>query len=318
MIFIYRQGGDHKVKPLEKRLQNSSVTAKQKDSVSNVRYLEEFSPEKISILGVMETRSDQKDVETRSKDQEEKRLICYYKYSSYGSVTQIIFRMFLLLVFRPDIIAIPNRETRGVPETPDRQKSPVMYKDSLPDDRKQPSYPGEGSKSDEKNRSYSKNVKGTSRHHKSESLDTSIEHVHHSTHGGTSDSGSEEIDKHKAGDKEKRKHKRSRRREAASDDYSDDSDIEDRKEAKRRRKEEKRLRKEKKRQRRVERRQRREERRAEKKKGKNQSDASASDGEDITRMESRSEDTVSEQKRLEIELRKKALESLKAKKGISH
>ncbi|KAF3454649.1 hypothetical protein FNV43_RR05097 [Rhamnella rubrinervis] len=81
------------------------------------------------------------------------------------------------------------------------------------------------------------------------------------------------------------------------------------------------MRKEEKRRRRQERRQRRDERRAEKRKGKSQSDFSASDGDNETRKESHqneNEETESEQKKLEIELRNKALESLKAKKGFSH
>ena len=94
-----------------------------------------------------------------------------------------------------------------------------------------------------------------------------------------------------------------------------------RKEEKRRRHEEKRRR-------------RREERRAEKLKArskdsltppsdieKNKEDNYASDGEHVARMKSGSsdaEEAESEQKKLEIELRKKALESLRAKKGISH
>lgn len=107
----------------------------------------------------------------------------------------------------------------------------------------------------------------------------------------------------------------------SDDDYSNDSEIEDKKGSKRRRKEEKRLRKEKKRRRREERRRRKEERRAEKLKGKNYSDASASGGEHVGRRElhsSDNEEAEAIQKKLEIELRKKALESLKAKKGINH
>ncbi|XP_022729257.1 serine/arginine repetitive matrix protein 1-like isoform X3 [Durio zibethinus] len=134
--------------------------------------------------------------------------------------------------------------------------------------------------------------------------------------------GSEGSDKRGTKHKEKRKHKRSERHEVASDDGSSyDSEIEDRKEAKRRRrKEEKRLRKEEKRRRREERRRRREERHAEKLKMKGQDDDSNSDSEHARMRKchpSDDEEAETEQKKLEIELRKKALESLKAKKGIS-
>ncbi|XVE59304.1 hypothetical protein DITRI_Ditri05aG0035400 [Diplodiscus trichospermus] len=133
--------------------------------------------------------------------------------------------------------------------------------------------------------------------------------------------GSEEDDKCRTKRKEKRKHKRSERREDTSDDCSSyDSEIEDRKEAKRRKKEEKRLRKEERRKRRQERRRRKEERHAEKLKMKGQDDDSNSDGEHGARRKSHpidDEEAENEQKRLEIELRRKAIESLKAKKGIS-
>ncbi|KAK8319746.1 hypothetical protein V6Z11_A13G263200 [Gossypium hirsutum] len=127
--------------------------------------------------------------------------------------------------------------------------------------------------------------------------------------------------KHKDG---KRKHKRSERRKVTSDDddSSYDSEIDDRKEAKRRKKEEKRLRKEEKRKRSEERRRKREARRAEKLKTKRHDDDSSSDGEHAGtgkfRPDDDEEEAETEQKKLEIELRKKALESLKAKKGISH
>lgn len=115
-------------------------------------------------------------------------------------------------------------------------------------------------------------------------------------------------------DKKRRKTKRSERDEAASDsNASSDSDLEDRKEAKRRRKEEKKTKKEEKKRRREERRRKREERRDEKLKLKNRGYPDSSEGE-----AEKSKNGESDPKRLEIELRNKALESLKAKKGISH
>ncbi|PKA61929.1 hypothetical protein AXF42_Ash008761 [Apostasia shenzhenica] len=99
-----------------------------------------------------------------------------------------------------------------------------------------------------------------------------------------------------------------------------DSEVEDRKEAKR--KKEKRLRKEEKRRRREERHRRRLERRAAKQKAKaNDAAIPRSIFERHQRvgneLEGDAGDTMLEQKRLEIELREKALESLRAKKAIS-
>lgn len=131
----------------------------------------------------------------------------------------------------------------------------------------------------------------------------------------------------------KRKHSKSdRNKKHVGDDSGSESEVDDRKMAKRRRKEEKRLRKEVRRRRREERHHRKSERRAGKLTTKsvnigappsdmdndlNGSDKS--DGDSDTRMVSHSSDTEpeSEQKKLEIELRKKALESLRAKKAIS-
>ncbi|KAI3806434.1 hypothetical protein L1987_22339 [Smallanthus sonchifolius] len=135
--------------------------------------------------------------------------------------------------------------------------------------------------------------------------------VERNNESGLLDSGSEESD-------QKRKHKRSKRKDATSDeDTSHDSRTEDRKEAKRRRKEEKRLRKEEKYKRREERRQRKDRRRSEKLKLKAGRNASPSS--DFNKShDSHDESALSDQKKLEIELREKALESLRAKKGVGH
>lgn len=128
------------------------------------------------------------------------------------------------------------------------------------------------------------------------------------TQSGLMDSGSEESD-------HKRKHKRSKRKDVTSDDdTSHDSRTEDRKEAKRRRKEEKKLRKEEKYKRREERRRKKESRREEKLKLKADKNVSPSSDFDKSH-DSQDESTLSDQKKLEIELREKALESLRAKKG---
>lgn len=125
-------------------------------------------------------------------------------------------------------------------------------------------------------------------------------------------SGSDESDENRVKEvSEKKRHRKMDKKAVSSDDYSSGSQIEDRKEAKRRkRREEKRLKKEERRRRREERRRRREERHAGKHKSK---PISPSDSE---RNQSNAEETETEQKKLEIELREKALQSLRAKKGI--
>lgn len=195
------------------------------------------------------------------------------------------------------------KSTRELQPASIDQHSPASLNKDL---RKQTLYAGEDVKFDEERNIRSSNIKDGEVHHKL------------GTESGMHDSSSDESDKHKAENKDRRKHKRSGRHEIASDDaYSDDSEYEERKKAKKRRKEERKLRKEEKRRRREERRRRREERRAKKSKTENHSDSS--DGERVARESHPSDDeTESEKKKLEIELRNKALESLKAKKGISH
>ncbi|KAG6760889.1 hypothetical protein POTOM_034076 [Populus tomentosa] len=199
-------------------------------------------------------------------------------------------------------IKIGKSSGRGADHDLDAKKSPTFYKD-------------------EKDHSCLNSFKDSDKHPKSETAAVTAEKVHHSNGSGALDSGSKESDKHRAEKREKSKHKRSHRLEVASDDDgSYGSEIEERKEAKRRRKEEKKLRKEEKHRRREERRRRREERRAEKLKLKDCDDASSSSDEHVGRRESHpsdDEEIESDQKKLEIELRKKALESLKAKKGIN-
>ncbi|KAK4419869.1 Serine/arginine repetitive matrix protein 1 [Sesamum alatum] len=146
---------------------------------------------------------------------------------------------------------------------------------------------------------------------------------------GSLDSPSKETDKQTFKVKEKRKHKKSDRQEVESDDYSSYDSYEERKEAKRRRKEEKKLKKEERRRKREERRRRRDERRAEKLKlrsgdtGSSSSDLGRDHSEDESfrgrdSRASNTQEAESEQKKLEIELREKALESLRAKKGFGN
>lgn len=136
------------------------------------------------------------------------------------------------------------------------------------------------------------------------------------------------IDDHRVKVKEKRKHRKLDREEAVSDDYSSEDSYEDRREAKKRRKEERKLKKEERRRRREERRRRKEEKRSEKRKSKSVDSGSSSsdleqdhsEDDSVRRQDSRSntQDSESRQKKLEIELREKALESLRAKRGIGN
>ncbi|KAJ8458792.1 hypothetical protein OPV22_031718 [Ensete ventricosum] len=133
---------------------------------------------------------------------------------------------------------------------------------------------------------------------------------------------------------EKRKHKKYDKYKKGSDEsLESDSDTEAKKEAKRRRKEERRLRKEERRRKREEKHQKRLERRASKLKmrpmdtvmppsdfEKEHSDAGKSDDGAVTRKGRHvadTEETESEEKKLEIKLREKALESLRARKATS-
>lgn len=253
----------------------------QKDSPMNAHRKEEYSPERSAGRRATETRSRPDNFELRRKDHE-------------------------IMSERTGRVVHP----RGSDEKP--RGSDLI----------------EGNRADEN--SPANNIKDCVRHHKSESVPKSVEKVDQNNQSGNFDSGSEDSDKYRANIKEKRKHKRSDRHEMASDDdHSYDSEVAERKEAKRRRREEKKLRKEERHRRHEERRRKREERHAEKLKvrstsavtrEKNHDDALASDDEHVARKESSFSDTEereSKQKKLEIELRQKALETYQAKKGIS-
>lgn len=199
----------------------------------------------------------------------------------------------------------PRRE---VPPSPDQQKSSSSHKEPLLVEEQQPSYSREGIKHDEKSYSRSNKAKETE--------SSKGEKVEHNNRSEASDSDLEERYKRKTGSREKKRHRRSEKRDTSSDsEDSYDTELE-RKEARRRKKEERRLRKEKKRQKREERRRKKEERRAEKTKAKNLSDSYSDDGR-VTKEESYPSDGAdeAEHRRLEVELRKKALESFNARKG---
>ncbi|OEL21835.1 Serine/arginine repetitive matrix protein 1 [Dichanthelium oligosanthes] len=147
------------------------------------------------------------------------------------------------------------------------------------------------------------------------------------SHIDSGSSGSEEPDKHRPRS-EKRRHKKAHKHKKQYDDSSESDSEPDGKEAKRRRKEEKRLRKEERRRRREERYRKRAERHASKQKLKhNDTVAPPSDSEkdqdsdsdvDVRKRGSSAGREESDQKKLEIELREKALESLRAKKAINN
>ncbi|XP_006649830.2 serine/arginine repetitive matrix protein 1 [Oryza brachyantha] len=152
--------------------------------------------------------------------------------------------------------------------------------------------------------------------------------VHGNSHIDSGSSGSEESGKHRS-HAEKRKHKKTRKHKRHYDDSSDESDSEsDDKESKRRRKEEKRLRKEERRRRREERHRRRADRHASKLKLKHaetvdmdsdaEKDHDSDSDADVRKKGLYTGKEESDQQKLEIELREKALESLRAKKAINH
>lgn len=201
-----------------------------------------------------------------------------------------------------------------------RQKSP-MNREYFSSEKPYESYAVDTKKSDDKDHSLSNYAKNSDRRNKSEATQDLLGKVDRVNQSASYDSVSEESDRRRREGKDKRKHKKSEKKVVSSDeDYSSDSELEDRKEAKRRKKEEKKLRKEEKRRRREERRRRREERRAEKLKMKSKTDY-ISDDEEAERMDyhrSDDEEKLSDPKKLEIELRNKALESLKAKRGMNN
>ncbi|KAK7261515.1 hypothetical protein RIF29_27829 [Crotalaria pallida] len=206
-------------------------------------------------------------------------------------------------------------------ETPAQQKSP-MTKESFSHERARESYGIAIKKPDDKDHSHSNHAKDTDLLGKSDTTQSLARKVACVNQSDSIVSGSEESGKHRMEGKDRRKHKNFERKFVTSEeDYSDDFELENRKEAKRRKREERELRKEEKRQRRNDRQLRREERRAEKLKTKIKSDVYISGVDEAERIDyhlSDNEETLLEQKKLEIELRNKALESLIAKRGMNH
>ncbi|KAK7404536.1 hypothetical protein VNO78_05488 [Psophocarpus tetragonolobus] len=280
--YYSRESRDKKLNSLQKISKHSPVS-KQKGSSAKHCHEDEFSPERVAVHPASEHNYD--DNVRSKKGRETTR----DKSSGKGS------------------------------EFSAQQKS-SMHKETFSREKPHVSYVIDIKNSDDKDQSHSNHAKSSDRHHKSEAIQE-VGKDDRVNQSASYDSVSEGSGKHRRDGKDRRKHKRSEKKYASSEeDYSYDSELEDRKEAKRKRKEEKKLRKEEKRRRREERRRRREERRVEKLKMKSKTD-DISGEEEAERMDyhqSDSEETPSEQKKLEIELRNKALESLKAKRGMNN
>ncbi|XP_058762660.1 uncharacterized protein LOC131636033 [Vicia villosa] len=204
-------------------------------------------------------------------------------------------------------------------ESPGQQKSP-MSKEFFSSKKPHDSYGAEIKKTDDRDQSNSKYAKSSDQHHKPEVTQDLVGKVDLVNQSASYDS--EESGKHRRDGKDRRKHKRSEKKAASSEENdSNDSELEDRKEAKRRKKEEKKkLRKEEKHRKREERRRKKEERHAGKLKMKSKTETISEDEEAERRDGHQSDDEEApyDPKKLEIELRNKALETLKAKRGMNN
>ncbi|OVA15587.1 PWI domain [Macleaya cordata] len=293
-------GGHRSVSP-RKRIRHSSAVDNKNIPSKNFNN-EEYSPKRFAGDQSGEaTGRRMENLELRKKDRDRKSEKASVRAEHPGSSTQHVLRTVV-----------------GVEYGPGRIEDERSTLNQIPDEQ-----------SFGKKRSREGSVRGD----KTEALQKSRKRVDNNRPAASdSDYDSEDNEKYRSEEMEKRKHKRSDRHQMASDDdASYDSQIDARKEAKRRRKEEKRLKKEERRRRREERHRKREERRAGRLKAKsmdtvptpshiekNRNVADDVDGDVASKRESNPsdiEETETEQKKLEIELRKKALESLRAKKA---
>ncbi|XP_019454089.1 PREDICTED: serine/arginine repetitive matrix protein 1-like isoform X1 [Lupinus angustifolius] len=281
--YYYRENRDLKTTSSLKKSNYSSPVSKLKDSPAKFCHEDEFSPERSAGHLASEYRHYD-DTDWRLKNREIKG----------------------------------DRTSGKGDESPAQQKSP-MNKEILSSKKPRESHAVDIKKSDDKDHSHSNYVKNSDRGHRSEASQDLVEKVDRINHDASYDFVSKESDKHK---KDRRKHRRSEKKIVSSDeDYSSNSELEDRKEAKRKKKEKqqrKEVKREEKRRRHEERRRRRKERHAEKLNVKSKSDYISEDEEVERGNRSDNEETLSEEKKLEIELRKKALESLKAKRGMDN
>ncbi|XP_073271996.1 uncharacterized protein [Primulina huaijiensis] len=224
---------------------------------------------------------------------------------------------------------MPDRMNRR--ERYEKQESSEIRKTTSVSEKKSESYVDEGDRAGDVNSGPLSDSKRGYRFQESTVLPNLSRKSELNDLNGSTDSPSKEFDEHKTKVKEKKKRSKSDRHDVESDDCSSDDSYEERKEVKRRRKEEKKLKREERRRRRDERHRRKEERRAEKWKLKSvdtgdplsdlEGDYSEDDNDRKRVSQTRTrgnKDTKSEQKNLEIELREKALESLRAKKGIGN
>ncbi|XP_043711928.1 serine/arginine repetitive matrix protein 1-like isoform X2 [Telopea speciosissima] len=330
-----REDGDYRINSSERRIRQSPTFGHQNNY--SVKDFQEkvYSPERVEGHQSAEAIGSLDNTELRKKDQDKQSLKASMGTAHSESPSQKDSTVLGNVEYGP---WRPDGRSFVPDDIQDGQQSAKKSGRDSPSlsEKLQKSYSRECNKSEERKHSHSSNAEERDRGHKTEVLRTSLKKVDRKNRPGSSNSDSEENEEYRRDYMEKRKHKRSSRHEVDLDDNAsyDDSEIDERKEAKRRRKEEKRLRKEERRRRREERHRRREERRASKLKAKSMDTVTPpSDCEKIrndvvdseldvdARKESNPSETEkpeSEQKKLEIELRKKALESLRAKKGISH
>ncbi|KAJ7947599.1 Serine/arginine repetitive matrix protein 1 [Quillaja saponaria] len=203
-----RENRENSSKLLPKRSIHESIVGKQRGAHSKVSYKEELSPETGSLASESPTHFG--NVDLRRKEQEIRRNCRTFGSDKYSG--------------------------RGVPpETPGQQKAPVNQ-ENLQGERRHVST-GEGKRSDEKNQSRSNHSRDSGEHRKTEAVPDSVGRVDTGKRNATYDTTFEESDKHRSEGKDKRKHRRSDRKQITSDDsHSYDSELEGRKEAKRRKK----------------------------------------------------------------------------------
>ncbi|RLN38874.1 hypothetical protein C2845_PM01G10580 [Panicum miliaceum] len=227
---------------------------------------------------------------------------------------------------------LDGRRMKRKTDSPDERSPPIIEKDDLhSNDGRKSEHAMRGSRDESDDaieaKKFISKVNGDSQSEDGSPVKEPKRRTYTKSHIDSRSSGSEEPGKHRS-HTEKRRHKKAHKHKKQYDDSSESDTESDGKEAKRRRKEEKRLRKEERRRRREERHLRRAERHASKQKMK-QTDSVAlpSDSEkdrdsdsdvDVRKRGSPAGREESDQKKLEIELREKALESLRAKKAINN
>eukprot|EP00262_Sarcandra_glabra_P018065 TRINITY_DN6397_c0_g1_i1.p1 TRINITY_DN6397_c0_g1~~TRINITY_DN6397_c0_g1_i1.p1 ORF type:complete len:894 (-),score=198.38 TRINITY_DN6397_c0_g1_i1:396-3077(-) len=296
---------------------------------------EEYSSDRLVVNQSAEARGHPYKMELKKKDHDRRSDNTSLKVEFPERRTQQVSRVSEEIEYGPGRLEAAENDEHASPKKFARNSSLLDERLSNEHAFLKKSNSRDGHRQDEKKRSLPSSIEFSDLGHKADAVHKSTKKTDQRNRVGSFNSDSEENETHVYQNITKRKSKRPESQEVALDDDAGfDSQIDERKEAKRRRKDEKRLRKEERRRKREERHRRREERRAGKLKTKsmdtvtppsdyekNQNDADNSDGDIALRRDahpSDTEETESEQKKLEIELRKKALESLRAKKAISH